>query len=88
MSEVSVLSSDPVVISAGERSPDSPNAILRAMEKTGFSKKTNRYSFDPDNKSFMSWILHLFGRDFLQAWFVRGSISMIPFTIRMVKSGK
>ncbi len=33
----------------------------------------------------INWIVKLFGHDFLMAWLVRGSISMIPITHRVLK---
>jgi len=53
-----------------------------------FFKQLNTSNQALCNEGAFDWALRLFKRDFLMAWLIRGSISMIPQTLRMVKSGR
>jgi len=41
-----------------------------------------------DGEDVASWILRMFGRDFLHAWLLRGSVSLVPQLIIIFRSGK
>lgn len=76
-----------------------PDKLQHASQENGIKPVENRRIkqypksfFDKqrwhEEESVMKWILRLFGRDFIMSWIIRGSVSLAPKLVYLLRSKK
>lgn len=79
-----------------EEQPSAPRHLIKENgiehEDNGRIKQYPKSFFDKqrwqDEESVMKWILRLFGRDFIMSWIIRGSVSLAPKLVYLLRSKK